>query len=409
MNFNDQITRHLEERNKLVEQLRGIHENAEKENRDLSGDELETEARIAGEIGTLAKRIGQANELAKGEIAARDAAETIGLAGPSDSNDDGSLNETESVLFERMIRGAKGASDSFTIERRDNVNLGTGNVQPGGSVTDGVELVPNTLHNELFEYMVEESPILQSGVTVMRTGTGAPITLPKVTSYSSAQIVAEATPIPKDAPQFGSREIGAKKIAFMVPIDRELIEDSAFPIVPWVTAQGGAALGRGANTYWVTGAGGTTEPTGIDTATAASTTLAVSAPELNDMISIMGSVPSSARRRGRWLLNDDVLLEVMKLKDTTGRYLWQPSAIEGQPDTVFGKPVETDPNLSAAAGETVGVFGDFKGFTVRQAGGVRVERSDQFGFDTDVVFFRFITRIDSVVLDDTGFRTITGA
>ena len=46
---------------------------------------------------------------------------------------------------------------------------------------------------------------------------------------------------------------------------------------------------------------------------------------------------------------------------------------------------------------------------MRQAGGFRIERSDDFAFDTDLSTFRFLTRVDSKIVDDTAFVSITGA
>jgi HK97 family phage major capsid protein len=104
-----------------------------------------------------------------------------------------------------------------------------------------------------------------------------------------------------------------------------------------------------------------------------------------------------------WLMRDATLGAARKLKDGQGQYLWQPSIQVGVPDTLLGKPVQTDPNVAAVAVNAKSVvFGDFAQYYVRMAGGVRFERSDDFAFDSDLTTFRAIIRADGLTVDQTG-------
>lgn len=101
---------------------------------------------------------------------------------------------------------------------------------------------------------------------------------------------------------------------------------------------------------------------------------------------------------------------VRKIKTSEGQYIWQPSVIAGQPDTILGKPVLTDPNMPAIAASAESVaFGDFSQYFVRLAGGIRFERSDEFAFGNDLVTFRALMRADAALVDLTGaIKTFTG-
>ena len=104
-----------------------------------------------------------------------------------------------------------------------------------------------------------------------------------------------------------------------------------------------------------------------------------------------------------WLVKDSTLGAIRKIKDGAGRYLFEPAATFGQPDTLLGKPIETDPYVAATGlGAKSVVFGDFSAYFVRMAGGVRFERSDDFKFDTDQVAFRAVLRADGITADQTG-------
>ena len=94
---------------------------------------------------------------------------------------------------------------------------------------------------------------------------------------------------------------------------------------------------------------------------------------------------------------------IRKIKDQQGQYLWAPSLQVGQPDTLLGKPVYTDPNIAGVGlGAKSVLFGDLSAYYVRFAGGVRFERSDDFDFDHDLVTFRALLRADGLLADQTG-------
>ena len=125
----------------------------------------------------------------------------------------------------------------------------------------------------------------------------------------------------------------------------------------------------------------------------------------NNLIDLMFSATAPYRNSASagWLVKDATLGAIRKLKDGAGRYLFEPAAIVGQPDSFLGKPIQTDPNVAAVAlGAKSVAFGDFSAYFVRMAGGVRFERSDDFKFDTDQVAFRPVIRADGVTADQTG-------
>jgi len=108
-------------------------------------------------------------------------------------------------------------------------------------------------------------------------------------------------------------------------------------------------------------------------------------------------------------MKDSTLKAVRKLKEggSSGQYLWQPGLQAGQPDTLMGRPVYTDPNIAAiGTGNRIVVFGDPRAFFVRIAGGVQVSRSDDYAFNTDLVTWRFVLRADSAVVDANGLYVL---
>lgn len=128
------------------------------------------------------------------------------------------------------------------------------------------------------------------------------------------------------------------------------------------------------------------------------------------LISLYHSIVSGYRTRASWLMSDTAAATLRKLKSADGVYAWQASTIAGQPDTVLGKPVNTDPNIAVPAASAKSVlFGDFSALYVRRAGGVRFERSDDFAFDTDMVSFRALVRTGAVRVDDGAIKAFVHA
>ena len=240
--------------------------------------------------------------------------------------------------------------------------------------------------------------------------------MPKTTSHSAAALTAEAAALTASDPAFSQVTLGAYKYGTLIQVSRELIDDNGVDLEGYLAMQAGRALGNALGADLVTGAG-STKPLGIT----ASTTLGVTGPSAmsggfgptsgtvdggaDRLIDLFYSViaPYRASSACAWIVRDQTMAVIRKLKDTTGAYIFQPSLVAGTPDTLLGKPIYTDPFIPAIATAAKSVvFGDISQYFVRLAGGVRFERSDDFAFNTDLVTFRALLRGDGVLVDQTG-------
>ena len=66
---------------------------------------------------------------------------------------------------------------------------------------------------------------------------------------------------------------------------------------------------------------------GAETGVTSASSTAITADELMDLFY---SLKSPYRKKAVWVLNDSTIKAVRKLKDSTGQYLWQPYAANGQ-------------------------------------------------------------------------------
>jgi HK97 family phage major capsid protein len=232
-----------------------------------------------------------------------------------------------------------------------------------------------------------------------------------VASHSTPAVEGETDQIARSAPQFSTVTMGAHKYAVVIDASRELLEDSAFPFVPFLIEQATEEIGRLAGIAYVTGSG-SSEPQGIDEATTNTFTGAGAAWTADELFDVYYDVNDAYRQNASWIANDTTLMALRKLKDTTNQYLWQPGLAAGTPDMLLGKRVVADNGLAAAGSSAKSlIFGDLRrAYTVRIVNGLDVALSTDFKFDTDLTSWRFVLRTDGKLVDENAVTVgINGA
>lgn len=108
-------------------------------------------------------------------------------------------------------------------------------------------------------------------------------------------------------------------------------------------------------------------------------------------IDLVHGLKAGYRQGASFLMNDLTLAEVRKLKDSEGRWIWQPSLQVDKPELLLGKPVDTDDNMpDIAAGAFPVAFADFKqAYLIVDRLGLRVLRNP---YKTNGVVFFYTTK-----------------
>lgn len=405
-----EIVKRLRDRRANVwEQAKELADTAAEENRAFSSEEQGTWDGLNGELEKLDQRIKAALEVEERARQADEAFERV-AGKPADPAVPQHDRQGDSEL-RAFLRGEHGAPRAYDVLPQGPVNFRDLSKLTAGA---GGNVVPTSFYDRLVAHMIETSSILQAGATVLNTSSGEVIQVPKTTAHSSAGIVTEAATITESDPAFGQIALGAFKYGTMIQISRELLTDTGVDLEGYLSMQAGRALGNAFGAHAITGTG-TGQPRGVVTdATVGETgaaagggfgAQATAGQGADHLIDLYHSVISPYRmsQSCRWIMNDTTAGAVRKLKTTDGQYIWQPSVIAGQPDTILGKPVLTDPNVAAIGSSTKSViFGDISQYFVRLAGGVRFERSDEFAFNSDLVTFRALMRADAALVDLTG-------
>lgn len=291
-----------------------------------------------------------------------------------------------------LLNGASGISSESraTIEQRAGI----------AGLSGGL-IIPKTLASEI-EVALKAYGGMFEAATILNTSHGGDLILPTVNDTSAkATIVSEYDQSTKRAPSFGSVVLKAYTYRTpIIPVSQELIQDSAFDLDALLSRLLADSFSRGVNEDLTTG-NGTGKPTGIVTAATACTTQAAAASiKLDDIIDLIKSVNSAYARNGKFMFNRNTLWELAKIKDQTGRYIWQDSTREGTPATLFGKQyVLNDDMADIGAGNASVLFGDLSKYNIRLVQSFRVIRLNELLAEYLSIGLFGFARVDGNLLD----------
>ena len=301
---------------------------------------------------------------------------------------------------EKTGRATGEYKNAFWNVMRNQNSTNVQNALKIGTDTDGGYLVPDEFERTLVEALEEEN-IFRQLANVVTTSSGDK-KIPVVASKGNASWVDEEGTIPESDDSFGQVSISAYKLATMIKVSEELLNDSAFNLERYISKEFSRRIGTKEEESFFVG-DGTGKPTGILNntggahlgVTAASST-AITADELIDLFY---SLRSPYRRNAVFVTNDATVKAIRKLKDGNGQYLWQPSLTAGTPDTILNRPVRTSsyvPTIAASA-KTI-AFGDFGYFWVADRQGRSFKRLNELFAVTGQVGFIATQRVDGKLI-----------
>ena len=273
--------------------------------------------------------------------------------------------------------------------------------------------VPTSFYNEIVKVARLVNPLLDYA-TVLNTNSGENLQIPSQAGFSTATIVGQGSTVAVSEPTFNSFvTLGAYKFSALAQLSRELILDSGVDIIGFLAGQFGNAFGNAIGDKVVNGTG-TVEPQGFLTTAATGVTgsTGVSGAFTGDqVIDLIYSVDGSLRTLPSFamLANSTSIAALRKLKDTAGNYLFNVADSVGKRDLVLGVPViETPAMPSPATNARSLAVGDLKSLYIRNAGGLQVDRSDDYAFQTDLSTWRATWRLDSRLVQTNNIKVFRG-
>ena len=296
---------------------------------------------------------------------------------------------------------------AFWNGMRNRISYEVQNALSIGTDSEGGYLVPDEYEKKLVEALQDEV-FFRSLATVIRTSSGDR-KIPIVTSKGEAAWIDEGGQFPESDDSFGQTSIGAYKLATMIKVYDELLNDSVFNIEQYISKEFGRRIGTKEEEAFFIG-DGQGKPIGLFNATGGAetgVTAASTSITFDDIMDLYYSLRAPYRNKATWLLNDSTVKAIRKLKDSNGNYIWQPSVREGEPDRILNRPYRTSiyvPEL--AEGKRVMAFGDYSYYWIADRQGRSFKRLNELYAATGQVGFLACERVDGKLILSEAVKTL---
>ena len=238
----------------------------------------------------------------------------------------------------------------WQVMRNKSVSHDVYNALRIGQDDHGGFLAPDEFQRTLIDALQEQN-IFRQLAKVITTSSGDR-KIPVVASKGTAAWIDEEAAYPESDDTFGMTSIGAYKLATMIKVSDELLNDNVFDIASYIATEFARRIGAAEEEAFFIG-NGSGKPLGILAATGGAetgvTSASATAITMDEVLDLFYSLRAPYRRNAVFLMNDSTVKALRKLKNGNGDYIWQPSVTAGTPDTILNRPVYTSAFMPSLA------------------------------------------------------------
>jgi HK97 family phage major capsid protein len=378
----DYIKHMQEERAKAYESAKEVLDRAASESRSLEATERESVDRAFAHMDELKARIDDMRSLSERE--AEIAQATDAHAEARTVSEPVAEAKSDDDLIRSLYRGEV---RTVNFEQRDVTKGSTG------------APVATSFLDQVLYLAREVGPMLRVS-TVLNTTSGETLQIPSLSAYSTGTITTEGNTIGESDPTMNAFvELGAFKYSFLTQISTELLEDSAVSITDILSTNVGNALGYAVNTALTTG-DGSSKPKGVVAAAGSGVTGGTGvtgAFTYDNLVELIYSTDAAARALPGFavMASTSAIVDMRTLQDGAGNYVFSPTLDQATADRVLGYSLIENPAMAAVGTSAKSVIaGHMPSYYVRQVGGIRLDRSDDYAFADGLVTFRATFRVD---------------
>lgn len=263
-----------------------------------------------------------------------------------------------------------------------------------GVPADGGFTVPQDFYNALLEELEEQS-VMRSMVTVVPMNTNV-LTLTEGGDGPEVYWTAEGATKTTTTMEFTQPTITAYKLAAIIYMTDELMDDSAFDLTQVLVRRFAMKMAQAEEKAIIAGTG-VGQPTGIFVDANVAARAVAGNLSFDNIIDLIYDLPVRYRRNARFIVHNNNVRELRKIKDNDGRYLWQDPVSAGQPATIQGYPVIETYDCP----ESEIAFGDYReGYWLgdRQRMTVKITNDTETTFTQDKTAIRVVQRIGGTVV-----------
>lgn len=268
----------------------------------------------------------------------------------------------------------------------------------------GGYLIPQSWEKNILE-KTREQFVMRQIATVEYSGSD--MNIPVEDDIGAAGWIDESAAYPGSDLKFSNMVMAAWKVGRILKVSEELLMDNQYNLEQHITEAFAYTIGFAEETAFVSG-NGTKKPKGfLLDAQIGVTTAAATGFTYEEILVLYGSLKSQYDVNSRWMLNKATLVALMKLKDTSGAYLFHPSTLPGELGNILGRPVVISsfmPDIAATALPIA--YGDFKRYRIHDRAGFSIQRLNERFADTGQVGFKGYRRVDGKLLTAEAVKTL---
>lgn len=264
-----------------------------------------------------------------------------------------------------------------------------------GNDANGGYLVPEEYDRRLIDVLNEEN-IMRTLATTITTSGEHKINI--AATKPAAAWIEEGAAIQFSDATFGQKLLDAHKLHVAIKITDELLYDNAFNLENYIITQFGKALANAEEDAFLNG-DGTGKPKGLFQDAEVGVTTSAASITSDNIIELVYSLKRPYRKNASFIMNDQTIAALRKLKDNNNNYIWQPSYQAGEPDRLLGYTLHTSAFApKQAAGAKAIAFGDFSYYNIGDRGVRSLQELKELFAGNGMVGYLMKERVDGLLV-----------
>ncbi len=269
------------------------------------------------------------------------------------------------------------------------------NVLQEGVDTDGGYLVPEEYDSRLIDVLNEECIMRNLGTKITTSGERK---INIAATKPAASWMEEGGALSFGDATFDQIIMDAYKLHVAIKVTEELLYDNAFQLENYIIDQFGKAIANAEEDAFLNG-DGSHKPTGLLTTAQTGVTTSGASITADDLIELVYKLKRPYRKSAAFIVNDQTLAAIRKMKDANQAYMWQPSYQMGEPDRLLGYPIHTTPFMpTAEAGKAALVFGDYSYYNIGDRGSRSIQELRELFAGNGMIAFVMKERVDGKLI-----------
>ena len=312
------------------------------------------------------------------------------------------VNKPAAKVPEKTGRAADDYRQAMIAAIRSNFR-NVSNVLQEGVDTDGGYLVPEEMDSRLLDVLTEENIMRNLGTKITTSGERK---INIAATKPAASWIEEGGALSFGDATFDQIIMDAYKLHVAIKVTEELLYDNAFNLESYIIQQFGKAISNAEEDAFLNG-DGSHKPTGLLISAATGVTTAGATITADELISLVYSLKRPYRKNAAFIINDQTLSVIRKLKDANQAYIWQPSYQAGEPDRLLGYALHTSPYMpTIAAGKAVIAFGDYSYYNIGDRGTRSLQELKELFAGNGMVGFVMKERVDGKLVLPEAVQTL---